>query len=61
MPTAKMALGMKNKKVNNAPESGLFGDGRLALADMLLLEQELTVQVRHVDRVQVDDLNVFEA
>ena len=52
---------MKNKKVNNAPESGLFGDGRLALADMLLLEQELTVQVRHVDRVQVDDLNVFEA
>ena len=35
---------------------GVRSDLRLRAADVLRAEEELPVQIRHVDRVQVDDL-----
>lgn len=39
----------------------LFGNERFGLFDMLLSEQELSVEIREVDRVQVDDVYLAEA
>ena len=46
--------------VGGESEGALAGHARLGLAHVLLVEQELPVQVGHVDRVQVDDLDVLE-
>lgn len=35
-------------------QSTLPGDVRFRLADVLLVEQKLTIQVAHVDRIQID-------
>jgi hypothetical protein len=44
-----------------APEDRLGGNIGLALANVLAPEQELPVQVAHVDGVQVDDFDLAEA
>ncbi len=37
------------------------GDLRLGLTDVLLAEEELAVEVGHVDRVEINDLDVAKA
>jgi len=44
-----------------APEDSLGGDCGLALAHVLTPEEELAVQVAHVDGVQIDNFDLPEA
>ena len=51
----------KGKDEGKGPEDSFGGDSSLALADVLSAEQELSVQVTHIDGVQVHDLDLSEA
>jgi hypothetical protein len=53
--------GERTKDEGKGPENSFSGDSSLALADVLSAEQELSVQVTHIDGVQVHNFDLSEA
>lgn len=57
----QVQFGKKRKGGEGKPQNSLGSDCCLALAHVLAPEQKLSVQVAHVDRVEIHDLNLSEA
>jgi len=58
---SQVQFGKKIKGGEEKPQNSLGSDCCLALAHVLAPEQKLSVQVAHVDRVEIHDLDLSEA